>query len=319
MAAMEEEHGGLVRAMVARMKQRRAAKKEVDERRQKGEEVETLTRPGGPAGPGGTLTSFHRGLDTLPEALSQELGDAVRLGIRVTALSRAEGGGLRDGGADRLAEGADEDNGAQWLVHTEGMGTIPAHAVVVAVPSPHASPLFGSLDQDVARVLGQIPTAGLSVVAMAFDASELGGPPKGFGFLVPREAGLRILGCLWDSSIFPGRAPRGKVLVRVMVGGAHDPEAVTAGEEELVGQVADELEITMGLSADPLFHRLYRWPLGIGQYTVGHGERMRKIEEGLRSLGGLWVAGSSFYGISMNACIEKAPKQARQVLDSLMT
>jgi len=303
MAAMEEEYGGLVKAMVARMRERRAAKREARRLRPGEGDADSPARPGGPAGPGGTLTSFRSGLDALPEALARELKVDLRLETRVTRLARA---GAAEG------EGA-----APWLVHTEASGSFAAHAVVLAVPSPRAAPLLEPLDRDMARVLGSIPTASLAVVALAFEESELGGAPYGFGFLVPRKAGLRMLGCLWDSSIFPGRAPEGKVLLRAMVGGAHDPEAVRRPERQLVGQVLAELETTMGISAEPLLRRVYRWPLGIGQYTVGHGERMAALENGLAGLGRIWVAGSSFYGISMNACIEKAPQQARQIVDSL--
>jgi oxygen-dependent protoporphyrinogen oxidase len=298
MAAMESEHGGLVKAMIARMRERRRARRAVEARRRAGEDVEELVRPGGPAGPGGTLTSFREGLDTLPLALARELGDRVRLGVRAT--------GIRRGGS-----------GPPWVVEMEGGEMAPADAVVVAVPSPRAAPLLRGLDPDLAAVIDEIPTAGLSVVALGYAAESMGGPPDGFGFLVPRGQGLRILGCLWDSSIFPGRGPRGRVLLRVMVGGAHDPEAVEEDQEVLVSQVRRELHQTMGVEGEPLLAKVYRWPLGIGQYTVGHRARIRRMEKRLGRLGPLWVAGSSFYGISMNACIEKAGEQAVEILETL--
>jgi len=93
MARMEAEHGGLVKAMVAGMKAKRRAKKEVEARRARGEDVQELTQPGGPAGPGGTLTSFKDGLDTLPLALARELGDVVRLGVQVEGVEREWGSG----------------------------------------------------------------------------------------------------------------------------------------------------------------------------------------------------------------------------------
>jgi oxygen-dependent protoporphyrinogen oxidase len=319
MARMEEEHGGLVRAMIAGMKRKRAAKKEVEERRARGEEVEELTQPGGPAGPGGTLTSFKGGLDTLPKALSAELGDAVRLGVQVAAVSRNEGRespgvaatpGRADGPASRTPE-------RPWLVVLADGTSVSADAVVLAVPSPKARPLLADLDGELAAAVGEIRTAPLAVVALAFDARAMGGAPTGFGFLVPRNTGPRILGCLWDSSIFPGRAPEGKVLLRAMIGGAHDPEALSISDEEMVNQVRSDLRLTMGLETEPLFTRVYRWRLGIGQYTVGHLERMETIHRRLAALPGLWVAGSSFYGISMNACIEKAGEQAGEILGYL--
>jgi oxygen-dependent protoporphyrinogen oxidase len=287
--------------MLARTKSRRAAKKEVEKKRARGEAVEDLVESGGPAGPGGTLTSFRRGLDVFPERLAAELGDSLRFGSQAVAIER--------GGSGQPSR--------PWIVHVTEGDPIPADAVVVAVPSPRAAPFLRTLDKDLAGTVGEIRTAGLAVVAIAFDAVALGGAPEGFGFLVPRGTGPRILGCLWDSSIFPGRAPEGKTLFRAMIGGAHDPDAVAESEEALVTQVREDLRTTMGLTAPPIFTRVYRWPLGIGQYTVGHQDRLDRIHARLEARPGLWVAGSSFYGISMNACIEKAEEQAGAILSFL--
>lgn len=301
MAAMEAAHGGLVKAMVARMKARKAAKKEAAERRARGEDVEALTQPGGPAGPGGTLTSFRDGLDELVTALAREVGDSLRTGSPVSEIRR-EGAG-----ADR-----------PWTLRLASGEEVEADAVVVAIPSPRAAPLLEPVDPELGETVGEIRTAGLAVVALGFRESEMDGVPvDGFGFLVPRGTGPRILGCLWDSSVFPGRAPEGHALLRCMIGGAHDPAAVSADEEVLLDQVRRDLETTMGLTAEPAMTRVYRWPLGIGQYTVGHQRRLDRIHERLAGLPGLWVAGSSFYGVAMNACFEKAPEQAGEIIRAL--
>lgn len=320
MARMEEEHGGLVKAMLAGMKAKKAARREVEERRARGEDVEEMTQPGGPAGPGGTLTSFKDGLDTLPKAMAAELAELVRLGVEVASVAPA---GPRVAGAGPGSiSGSDSGSGEEdrertWSVRLAGGEEISADAVVVAVPSPKCHPLLVGVDPDLPAAVKEIRTAPLSVVALAYDAEAMGGAPDGFGFLVPRNTGPRILGCLWDSSIFPGRAPEGKVLLRAMIGGAHDPEALALSDEEVVDRVRADLGLTMGLEAEPLFSRVYRWRLGIGQYTVGHQKRLDRIHAALGKTPGLWVAGSSFYGISMNACIEKAGAQAGEILEYL--
>jgi oxygen-dependent protoporphyrinogen oxidase len=102
-----------------------------------------------------------------------------------------------------------------------------------------------------------------------------------------------------------------------MMGGAHDPEANALSNEEMEDIVRRDLKTVMGLSAEPLFVREYRWRLGIGQYTVGHQGRLDRIHAALARNPGLWVAGSSFYGISMNACMEKAEEQGRGILGYL--
>lgn len=300
MAAMEEEHGSLVRAGLARMRKRRAAKERAGERGAGGEEVEEPTRPGGPTGPGGTLTSFEGGLERLVEALAAALGDVVRRSAPVVRVEASEGGGRR------------------WRVIDETGGSIDADAVVLAVPADRAAGLVRDADANLAGELEAIRTAGLAVVALGFETASLGRAPEGFGFLIPRCEGIRSLGCLWDSSIFPVRAPSDEVLVRVMIGGAHDPDAVRLDDGELLSTVRADLARTMALEAEPSFVRIYRHPRGIAQYEPGHGERLARIERCLQGLGGgLWLVGSSYYGVSMNACVETAENLTAEILDEL--
>jgi protoporphyrinogen/coproporphyrinogen III oxidase len=314
MARMEAEHGGLVRAMVAGMKGKRAARKEARARQARGEDAVELTRPGGPAGPGGTLTSFRPGLDTLVHGLAGAVGDSLRVRSPVSGIRRRDDSGLP---SDAVEAGLQTTpSNRPWTVLLASGEELDADAVVVATPSPRAAPLLEPLDPALGMAIAEIRTASLAVVALGYRAQDVPGI-DGFGFLVPRGAGPRILGCLWDSSIFPGRAPEGHVLMRAMIGGAHDPDAVSAPEGQLLEQVGRDLETIMGLNAEPVLSRVYRWPLGIAQYRVGHQQRLDRIHARLARYPGLWVAGSSFYGVSMNACFEKAPIQAAEILEFL--
>jgi oxygen-dependent protoporphyrinogen oxidase len=270
MHGMETEHGGLVRAMVARMRERRA-RGTGREAAGGGGSADRNAGAGGPAGPGGTLTSFRAGLDEWLDPLAAELADGLRTGAPVTGVARS-------GPAGRA-----------WRVDVADDEPIAADAVVLAVPAPAAAPLLTS------------------------DTPAL----DGFGFLVPRGEGPAILGCLWDSSIFPGRAPDGHVLVRAMIGGARDPDAVGQDDYTLLDRVRGDLQATMGVDRTPVMTRIYRWPNGIAQYTVGHGGRLDRIHHRLAELPGLWLAGSSYYGVSMNACIEKSVEQAGEVVGFL--
>ena len=128
----------------------------------------------------------------------------------------------------------------------------------------------------------------------------------------------RILGALWDSSVFPGaRAPAGKVLLRVMIGGALDPEAVALPEDELLRIARSDLRTTMGLDAAPERHWLFRHKVGISQYTVGHAARLATIAARLANLPGLYVAGQSYFGVSMNGCCEQAARFADERISAL--
>jgi protoporphyrinogen/coproporphyrinogen III oxidase len=311
MAGMEDEHGGLVRAMIAGMGRRRAARKEARARQARGEDGADLTRPGGPAGPGGTLTSFRDGLDTLVNGLAGAVGESLRLRAPVNGVRRT----ATDAPPDLDPLGTPSPS-KPWAIELASGDVLLADAVVVAVPSPLAAPILEPMDPALGLAVGEIRTAGLAVVALAYRAAEVN-DVHGFGFLVPRGTGPRILGCLWDSSIFPGRAPERYALLRVMIGGAHDPDAVVEDRETLLATVRQDLATTMGVSAEPLLEAVYRWPLGIAQYHVGHQDRLDRIHARLREHPGLWVAGSSFYGVSMNACFEKAPAQAGEILEYL--
>ncbi len=299
MAKMEADHGSLVRAMLARGRARKAAKVRVREMRNRGGDAAELTRPGGPAGPGGTLTSFEGGLSQLVDALSNQLSNPVRLNSRAVTLTPPN------------------DAGSPWHVTSDSGETIPADSIVLAAPAAHVSSLAQTADAELAEAVSSLSSASLAVVAMGFDEASIGGAPDGFGFLVPRGEGIRILGCLWDSSLFSGRAPTGKVLMRAMIGGAHDPEAADLPDDELAQIVLSELRRIMGLDAEPVIQRVIRHRLGIGQYVTGHQARLDRIHERLDELPGLFVAGSSYYGISMNSCIQKAAEQTQEIVDFL--
>jgi oxygen-dependent protoporphyrinogen oxidase len=283
MRAMEAEHGSLVKAMVARLR---------EGRRERG------GAGGGPAGPGGRLTSFFGGMETLPQALFDALGPRVRTSAGVDGITR--------------------ESDDAWRVHLTGGDHLDADEVLLAVPARSAADIVGTLDPTLAGGLAEAPVAGLAVVALGVDETQLANSPDGFGFLVPRSEGLRMLGCLRDSSIFPGRAPAGRALLRVMIGGAHDPAAIDLDDQELVETVLGELRITLGLTGEPCLTRVIRHPSGIAQYNLGHGARLEGHEEMLRRLPGLSLAGSAHYGVAMNACVECAATDADGVLRRLM-
>ena len=129
---------------------------------------------------------------------------------------------------------------------------------------------------------------------------------------MPRFEGLGILGALWDSSIYGNRAPNGRSLIRVMIGGAQDPSAVALEDEALITRARADLQTTMNLSIEPVFTHVFRHAAGIPQYTVGHLDRLARIDDALTRSPGLFLAGNSYHGVSINACVtEAAPLAAR--------
>jgi oxygen-dependent protoporphyrinogen oxidase len=285
---LETDHGGLFKALIATRKRRR-----------KDDAV---------GAPAGRLTSFDGGMEELIRALARSLGPALSTCTPVHALRPGrDSQGLRGGSA-----------AAGFTLHSPGLSGIEADAVVLAGPALESAEIVRGFDGDLSRMLSDIPTAPLAVVCLGYDERALEadrGPLNGFGFLVPRVEAVRILGALWETSIYSRRAPAGKALLRVMIGGALDPDAVALDDESLLDIVRTDLATTMGLGIAPEFVRIIRHRRGIPQYTVGHLDRMREIETRLQAYPGLWLAGNSYRGVAINACIAEADGIAAQVVD----
>ncbi len=274
---METEHGGLFRALIARRRARRS--------------------PGGPIGaPMGRLTSFREGTVEIIDALQRGMNGALRLGSPVARITRPD----------------------RYRVQLDGGGdAIEADAVVLAGGAASSAAMVASIDEQLAAGLAGIASAPLVVVCLGFDEARLPRPLDGFGFLVPRGEGQRVLGVLWDSSIYPGRAPHGAVLLRAMLGGGHDPEAIALSDDELVVCVRRALSDTMGIEANPIFVQVFKHPLGIPQYTVGHLDRLARIEAQLAQYPGLVIAGNSYRGVAINNCIAESGPIADRVLAAI--
>lgn len=289
MHEMDEHYRSLVRAMIAKRREH--------------------ANTNGMGAPAGRLTSFSGGMQMLIDATVASIGDDVRTSHKVSELRPR-----------RLRESGPRLVGARLFTVVSAGRAIEADAVVLTGPASESADLLGAFDPEAARQLKGIATAPLAVVCLGYDERSLTddrGRLDGFGFLVPRGEGPRILGALWESSIYPERAPAGKALLRVMVGGATDREAAHLDESHLIGIVRDDLRRTMGVRVVPEFVHVFRHRRGIPQYTIGHGARLARIEARLREYPGLFLAGNSYRGVSINACIEDAPAVARRVATHL--
>ncbi|HVR31017.1 MAG TPA: protoporphyrinogen oxidase [Thermoanaerobaculia bacterium] len=294
LAALEADHGSLVRGMLARRRQLRdcGAGGPASARR-RGQDAGGLAAEGGaaggPAGPAGHLTSFAAGIETLPVALARgpahHAAIEVRVGAPVTAVERAADGRFE------VRFGRRAELGGETLV-------LDADAVVLACEAWAGAALVRELAPTLARGLSEIYYPPVAVAALGFTTEGARGIPRGFGVLVPRGEGYRVLGVLWDSYIFPGRSPDGTVLARAMFGGAVDPEAVAADDATLLRWARDDLRRLLGVYAAPLFTRVHRWERAIPQYELGHAERVRAIEREAAREPGLFLAGNALHGIA---------------------
>jgi oxygen-dependent protoporphyrinogen oxidase len=245
----------------------------------------------GPRPPRGLL-SFPEGLATLPRALASALGERFEPARSVTGIARADGA---------------------WRVTHSG-GELACERLVLAVPADAAARLIAGLAPDAARALEQIPHPPLAVLHLSYAEGAFPSPPAGFGHLTAPGSGRRILGAIYASALFPGRAPEGRVLLTVFLGGAKDPGAVELTDEALVEAASADLRATLGARGDPSVVGIRKHARAIPQYDRGHGERVRAFERAERDLGGLTLLGNYRGGISVGDVVASGRQAAEGVL-----
>ncbi len=231
-----------------------------------------------------------RGMQALVDALQERLRDRAALGTAVASLG-GRGGEievrLADGSARRFSR------------------------AILALPAPAAAPLVRDASPELARVLEEIPFAPAAVVHMGFPRAAVSHPLDGFGFLVARGEPLRVLGCVFESSLWPGRADADHVLLRCVLGGTRDPGALELSDGGLIDVARRDLAVALGIQSAPVHANVVRWPVAIAQYTLGHLRRVERAEALARSLG-IVLAGSSYRGVAVNDCIANARRAARE-------
>ena len=243
------------------------------------------------------LLNFDAGMGTLTSTLAAKLNGAVRTGAAI----------------DRV-----DKSGGSWQVHVRGGSPIAADRIIFAAPSHAASRMTAGLDRELSAALASIPYADLSVVALAYRAEAVARPLNGYGYLVKRTEDLASLGVLWESSIFPNRAPQGAILLRVMLGGARRPEVAALGDQAVADLAAREAAGVLGLSGAPARQWICRWPSAIAQYNVGHDARIGTIKRLIAGHRGLHVCGTAYDGVSFNDAIASARKSAHAIMKELL-
>jgi protoporphyrinogen/coproporphyrinogen III oxidase len=262
--ALEREHGGLFRGMLARRKKA--------------------------AGPGGVLTSFAGGVGTFVTHLQQSIPADWRLGQAVRSVA-----GDRNG----------------WQLETDG-GAQRFDRVVVGAQAHAAARMFAGSDPMLAGLLRAIDYTPIAVVGLGYRALQR--PLDGFGLLTTSAARAPVMGILWDSSIFPDRAPAGCQSLRVMIGGQRNPELVNQDDDGLLRTALAGVERIMGITQAPAATFVRRWEQGIPHYAVGHLGRVRAIFEHLAGRDGLHLVNNAYHGIAMNDCTRNGRELAERIL-----
>lgn len=304
---MEREHGSLIRAM---RRQMRHARRSAGAARESGARYSLFV-------------TLREGLSQLVEALAARLpSGAARLGEEVTTIEPA---GPRWRVATTCSRRADApapppgaSAGAAGGRAAGARGTPEEFdAVILAAPSHVAARLLGPLDAELGARLGAIEHSGTAIVSLGYDERQIGHPLDGMGAVVPAIEPSPILACSFSSRKYAHRAPEGKVLLRVFVGGARRPELAEMDDMALSTLVLGAIEPLLRIDGAPCFRDIAHWPRTMPQFHVGHLQRMAEIRRRLEAWPGLELAGNAYRGVGIPDCIHSGEQAAERVVERL--
>lgn len=241
------------------------------------------------------IISLRKGLESLPRALGRRLGPSLLTGVELTSIS--------DGDEWKL----------QWRRDARET-TESFDALVLALPAHRAAELPFSVNLARAiSVLGSIIYAPITVLVTGHRRADVAHPLDGHGMLVPRAEGKNILGTIFSSTMFPGRAPKDHVALTTMVGGTHQPELVDLPREELARLVIDDLRSVLGISGQPILTRHHSWKKAIPQFEIGHAEIVEQIKCLEEQFPGLYLIGNYCNGVAVGNCIHGGLQTAARI------
>ena len=255
-----------------------------------------LARRNASGGPKGRIFSFPGGLGEFPEAAAAQLGAALRLGHDVRNVTR-------EGGRWRLT-----------VMAESRVETAEFDAVVCALPADAlaALPFAGVPGTEGLAVLREIAHPPVASVFTGYRREQVAHALDGFGMLMPEVEGGRILGTLFSSTLFPGRAPEGHVALTTFIGGMRSPELASLDDAGLRALVAEELGRLLGVRGEPAIFRVQRWPRAIPQYAPGYARFKDAMAAAERGAPGLFIGGNCRDGISLANCIGAGRRLARE-------
>lgn len=251
-----------------------------------------------------TLASFRGGMATLLEAIAKKLGSSLTRGVTVNSVRHAELSGwtLDCTGSNQASSQQD---------------TFSTRALIIATPAFTAAKLLETSSEQLAATLGGIPYAPIAVVALGYRREHVGHALNGFGFLVPRTEKLRTLGTIWNSSLFPERCPQNTVLLTSFLGGATDTQAVQMDNDQIVREVHREIAGVLQISAPPIIQYVWRSTRALPQYNLGHAQKISAVQDDIRGLSGVFLAGNYLDGPSIGNCVSRGFRTAKNVHDFL--
>jgi oxygen-dependent protoporphyrinogen oxidase len=252
-------------------------------------------RPSGSGARWSLFVTLSGGMQEFVDALAHRLpADGVRLRAPVRRLLPDETG--------------------SWRVAVADGRSFSAAAVILATPAFQAGDILSEVAKEAASELRQIDYTSTATVTLAYRRADFPRAPDSFGFIVPALARRKILACTFSSLKYPGRAPAEHVLLRAFVGGALQPELFDLDDGTMEQNVRDELADLLGVTAQPLFARIWRHPNSMPQYHVGHGARIERIENSLNHIPTIALAGSAYHGVGIADCVRTGEAAAEKIV-----
>jgi len=287
--ALEEQHGSLTRGILA-------SRRNGHGKATNGAGKSAEGQPGGSRKPTSAFLTLRGGSGELIDALVKALLPLaeLRTNAHVTALAHE----------------------TTWRLTLDDGTTLDADAVVLATPAWTAAELVRPHAPVAAERMEAIRYVGTGTVSLAYRRSDIAHASLGFGIVVPRSERRPINAITFSSTKFDERAPDGYALLRVFFGGSRSPHSMELDDAELLATVRQQLAQLTGIRAEPLFHRIYRWPRSNPQYDVNHLEHVAEIEKGLPPA--VYVTGSPYRGVGLPDCVKQAQETAGQVVNYLI-
>ncbi|MBI3670789.1 MAG: protoporphyrinogen oxidase [Acidobacteria bacterium] len=249
--------------------------------------------------PRATLCTFRDGVVTLVRTLGEKLGDAVHRGASVISVRRGK-----------------TNCKSQFELQVTSHGRtelLRASAVVVATATEPAGRLLAGISEQFPMHFAKIEYAPVAVVASGYRREQMQHPAEGFGFLVPQRERLRVLGTVWNSSLFAGRAPAGMVNLTSFAGGATDPDLLHWSDAEVADTVAQEVARVLKITGPPVTSHVQRYACALPQYNLGHNVTIEALRELCAASPVLFLTGNYLEGPSIGVCVEQAFRTARGV------
>ena len=226
--------------------------------------------------------SFDEGLQVLPDTLATQLGEAVKLNTSVTKLAQMAGG---------------------WKV-TTSVGDAEHSAVIFCGTAKKLAELKVTSAKSLGfELFSEIRYPPVASVVLGFRREDVAHPCEGFGMLIPKIEGFKILGTIFSSSLFPNRAPAGHLTLTSYIGGERYPELASLPAEKLYEVVCEDLRVLLGVRGEPAFQHCVVYPRAIPQYNVGYGRFKELMNEIEAKSPGLFLAGHYRDGVSLSDSI----------------